>query len=85
MLSDLVVVATFVALVAVVAVDAALTVSVFASTAVGASAEPDGCHAGTNVCPLVHAEGCTLLVTVVADAATGKPYCVMPDTPLLVR
>ena len=29
--------------------------------------------------------GCTLLVTVVADAATLRPYCVMPERPLAVR
>jgi hypothetical protein len=81
-LSLLVVVATLVAFVAVVAVEAALTVSVFASTTVGASADPLGCQTGTNVCPVVHDVGCTLLVMVVADAATPRPYWVMPDSPL---
>jgi hypothetical protein len=81
----LVVVATLVAFVAVVAEVAELTTSVFASTTVGASADPLGCQTGTNVCPVVHDAGCTLLVTVVADAATLRPYCVMPERPLAVR
>jgi len=69
--------------VALVAVAAALTVSVFASTTTGASAEPEGCHTGTKVCPVVHEEGCTLLVIVDAVAATPRPYCVMPESPVL--
>jgi hypothetical protein len=70
------------AVVALVAVAAALTVRVFASTTTGARDEPLGCHTGTKVCPVVHEEGCTLLVMVVAEAATGNPYCVIPERPL---